>query len=300
MQTILINARCITKERQGVLVQGYVQWIIEDFPTAYRTCDFADSQDPTRLVTIQLREQAEAAIKDKVATLSIDEVLADKQPIVQELTGRLRAVMEGQAGDGDRGLGLRIVTVQIKEAIVSSPSVWEMLQRPFRAERSKEARLAELASQAVVGAKEAQAAAAVFDREQAERIRRSEVEAGTLAATLAHEREKVLRAAEMDQLRVERDLAQEDLRRAAAHRWTERALVLDAERGRIENAITPEALQAALVRSLPEIASRLPRPLESRTISIGPGADGIGSLVGGLAAVIDTFKSSSGAKAPAS
>src|SRR4051794_3574038 len=34
MQTILINAHCICKELQGLLVQGYVQWIIADFGTA--------------------------------------------------------------------------------------------------------------------------------------------------------------------------------------------------------------------------------------------------------------------------
>jgi hypothetical protein len=138
MQTIIINANCICRERQGVLVQGYVQWIIQDFKTAYRKLDFSDVVDPMRVVNVQLREQAEAAIKDTVATMSIEDVLSDKQPIIKELTTRLRHVAEG---DGqDTGLGLRIVTVQIKEAVVSSPRVWEMLQRPFRAERSKEAR----------------------------------------------------------------------------------------------------------------------------------------------------------------
>src|SRR5258707_11258470 len=40
MQTIIINANCICRERQGILVQGYVQWIIQDFKTAYRKLDF--------------------------------------------------------------------------------------------------------------------------------------------------------------------------------------------------------------------------------------------------------------------
>jgi hypothetical protein len=76
MQTIIINAHCICicRELQGLLVQGYVQWIIEDFGTAYRKLDFTDAEDPMRGVNVQLREQAEAAIKDKVATMSIDAV----------------------------------------------------------------------------------------------------------------------------------------------------------------------------------------------------------------------------------
>src|SRR5687768_134906 len=69
MQTIVINARCICLERQGILVQAYVQWIIDDIATAYRKLDFSDAEDPMRVVNVQLREQAEAAIKDKVATI---------------------------------------------------------------------------------------------------------------------------------------------------------------------------------------------------------------------------------------
>src|SRR5688500_17026813 len=106
-QTILINAYCICRELQGVLVQGYVQWINQDFDTAYRKLDFGDAEDPMRVVNLQLREQAEAAIKDKVSTMGVRDVLSDKQPIIEELTARLRSVAEGE-DNGDQGLGLRI------------------------------------------------------------------------------------------------------------------------------------------------------------------------------------------------
>ncbi len=156
VQTILINANSICLERQGILVQAYVQWIIDDIKTAYRKLDFSDPVDPMGIVNVQLREQAEAAIKDKVATMSIDEVLSDKQPIIEELTHRLRAVAEGnREGDGDSGgLGLKIVTIQIKEAVVSSTRLWQNLQIPFRAERERIARLAELESKQQIAARE--------------------------------------------------------------------------------------------------------------------------------------------------
>lgn len=157
VQTLLINANCICIERQGVLVQAYVQWIIDDIGVAYRKLDFSDPADPMRVVNVQLREQAEAAIKDKVATMSIDEILSDKQPIIQELTHRLRLVVEGE-GEGEQkltgGMGLKIVTVQIKEAVVSSTRVWQNLQIPFRAEREKVAKLAQLESERQVSARE--------------------------------------------------------------------------------------------------------------------------------------------------
>jgi flotillin len=154
VQTLLINARCISVERQGILVQAYVQWIVADVAAAYRKLDFSDPQDPMRIVNVQLREQAEAAIKDKVATMAIDAILSDKQPIIEELTHRLRAVAEGGREGNADGLGLKIVTVQIKEAVVSSTRLWQNLQVPFRAERERLARLAELESQRQVSDRE--------------------------------------------------------------------------------------------------------------------------------------------------
>ena len=243
MQTILINAYCICKELQGLLVQAYVQWIIQDFPTAYRKLDFSDPDDPMRLVNLQLKEQAEAAIKDKVATMGVHEVLSDKQPIMVELIARLRDVAEGE-GDSDTGLGLRIVTVQIKEAVVSSARLWENLQKPFRAEQGRIARLAELSAEEVISEREMAASrvretqrmandqelsdlrarneAASFDRETAERLRRAEreqedarrladLQSETTLHDLALERQRHEEEAETGRLRLEREYAMKRL-----------------------------------------------------------------------------------------
>jgi hypothetical protein len=239
MQTILISAFCICKELQGLLVQAYVQWIIQDFAIAYRKLDFSDPVDPMRLVNLQLKEQAEAAVKDKVATMSVHEVLSDKQPIIEELTARLRGVAEGEGGS-DTGLGLRIVTVQIKEAVVSSSRLWENLQKPYRAEQSQLARLAELAADGVISERELASqrtfetrrmeserelaevrtrdGAREFDRETEEQARRSErgqEDARRLAAlqndTTLHalrlERERHAEQTEIERLRIEQEYA---------------------------------------------------------------------------------------------
>ena len=231
MQTILINAHSICRELQGLLVQGYVQWIIEDFATAYRKLDFTDAEDPMRVVNVQLREQAEAAIKDKVATMSIDAVLSDKQPIIEELTARLRQVAEG-GGGSDKGLGLRIVTVQIKEAVVSSARLWESLQKPFRAERERVARLATLETEEAISRRELQVEqerersrleteselallrstkeAEAYDREQAERLRRQQREEEDARKLAAERHQSSLHYAELEkaQLAGEGDLAE--------------------------------------------------------------------------------------------
>ncbi|MBL8794899.1 MAG: hypothetical protein JNM56_13400 [Planctomycetia bacterium] len=231
VQTLLINARCICAERQGVLVQAYVQWVVDDVKTAYRRLDFSDPGDRMRIVKVQLREQAEAAIKDKVATMSIDAILNDKQPIIAELTHRLRAVAEGdEAADRSTGLGLKIVTVQIKEAVVSSTRVWENLQKPFRADREKLARLAELEAQQQIAAQElhnrqtreiaeleverrladvrSQQERERFDREESEKVRRFDIEQQTARRALVEQTatEKTRREAELERALHELDV----------------------------------------------------------------------------------------------
>jgi len=288
MQTIAINAKCITSERQGVLVQAYVQWIIDDLATAYRRLDFSDSLDPMRIVNVQLREQAEAVIKDKVATMSIDQVLTDKLPIIEELTQRLRLLAEGTStGRDTSGLGLKIVTVQIKEAVVSSARLWENLQKPFRAEREKIARLAELGEQQKIAARElesrqagasaemeaeqclAERRAAIeqecYNRDQVEKGRRHklEQEAERLALTernqtemarKAAELELTLKGLELEAKRVEQEI--ESIRRQAGfdeakHEQERRqvlaALQLEEERSKAEAARGER--QVALLKS---------------------------------------------------
>jgi hypothetical protein len=158
MQTIGIVANGISREKQGINILAYVQWQIHDFAVAYRKLDFSDSRDPLGIVNAQLREQAEAAIKDKIATMSVEEVLTDKQPIIEELTARLKAVAEGRDGAqaDDAGLGIKIVTVQLKEALVSSQRLWEHLQAPFRYEQEKAARISFLLAQDEIRQKELQ------------------------------------------------------------------------------------------------------------------------------------------------
>jgi flotillin len=150
MQTIGIVARSITKEKQGINVLAYLQWQISDFSIAYRRLDVSDSHDPLGIVNAQLSEQAEAAIKDKIATMGVEEVLTDKAPIIEELTTRLQAVTEGrnqENGVTHEGLGIKIVTVQMREALVSSQELWQDLQAPFRYQQEQVAHISQLTMQ---------------------------------------------------------------------------------------------------------------------------------------------------------
>jgi regulator of protease activity HflC (stomatin/prohibitin superfamily) len=298
MQTIVINANCICSEKQGILVQGYVQWVIDEFETAYRKLDFSDPVDPMGVVNIQLREQAEAVIKDTVATMTLENVLSDRQPIIKELTTRLRSIMEG---DGEEeGLGLRIVTVQIKEAVVSSSTLWETLQRPFRAERRKEARLAELTQEEKIREREAEdekaaellaietagqiaerraaAEAEAFDRAKAEEVRRTKLEAESLAEAIEAEKDKAAKQAELTRLQLENEIAAERLRFTADNERALATIETDAARRRVDNDLSPELLKQKLIEMMPELAERMPTPSEMKSVSIN-GVDGLSGLL---------------------
>jgi hypothetical protein len=323
MQTLLINARCICAERQGILVQAYVQWVVDDIHTAYRKLDFSDPEDPMGIVNIQLREQAEAALKDKVATMSIDEVLNDKQPLIEELTTRLRAVAEGSRESGS-GLGLKIVTVQIKEAVVSSTQLWQNLQKPFRAERAKVARMAELEADQQINRLRHEQERDQFSREQAERERRLQVEqeAERRAVTertatqkaqseaelelalqqldvqhrrLTAELEGVRREMELAAVQGERDRQQsrvaaevEEVAHSARCVREERDLALLKLRRAMENDLTPQHVQAQLIARLPDVAASLPRAQELKAINIG--GEAAGSLTGFLAGILSLLE----------
>ncbi len=308
-QTILISAPCICKERQGILVQGYVQWIIADFATAYKKLDFSDPYDPMSIVNTQLKEQAEATIKDTVATMSIDDVLSDKQPIIKELTRRLR---EGTEGDAEqKGLGLSIVTVQIKEAVVSSARLWETLQTPFRSERRKDARLAELENDGLVNEREAQAQrqhdkleietgteaaerrsaaeAKEFNLRQAEKVRRAKLEAETIAETVAAEKATLAQQAELNRLELEARLEREEIESKGQAKIAERDIEVDARRQKVANDVSEGQLRLHLVEKLPELLERMPKPDEQRNISIRSD-DHLAAMVGGIMEIIDKVR----------
>ncbi|MBU0550095.1 hypothetical protein KKF91_21510 [Myxococcota bacterium] len=298
MQTIIINASCICKERQGLFVQGYMQWIIDDFSKAYTKLDFSDPVDPMKVVNVQLREQAEATIKDAVATMSIDDVLSDKQPIIEELTRRLRAVAEGEAG-----LGIRIVTVQIKEAVVSSTKLWEMLQRPFRASRARDARLAELESEGEVKRREDEAArvaaeleiaretaidkmrgqaeAEAFTHDQEEKARRMQLEAELMARSEAHQRQIIEQEMALERAKLEHTLALEALREAASTRRREVEIKLEAAAQEVAARLSPAQLDAQLIERLPEIARQLPKAEHQTTLQL-KGGEALVDLLGAL------------------
>jgi len=198
--------------------------------------------------------------------------------------------------------------------------VWSDLQRAFRAERAKEARLAELTHEGEVHRREADAQreraaleltaqseiaelrsrseAAAFDRAEQERARRAKVEAETLEVTREHERKKAELEAEEARVRLQRGLDEEAMRQDAAHKTLKQKLELEVARRALENDISPARLQAQLIESLPAIAEAMPKPTELKTINLS-GADGLAPLVTNLVQLTRAIRAA-GEEAPLS
>ena len=315
IQTIIVNANCVSAERQGVMVQAYVQWMIDDFTKAYQRLDLSNQNDPMKVTNVQLSQQAEATLKDTVATMSIDAILSDKQPIIEELTRRLRAVAEGE--EGRSGLGLRIVTVQIKEAVVSSSSLWETLQRGFRAERSKEARLAELQAQAVVKEREdaeklksqqviierdetirklkGEAESKAFDDEQNEKARRAALEAEQAVELATHQREALEQAEAFEQLKQQLTLQRRAADFEREMEESNQRLELRRTEEELHNMLSEPRLRAQLIQALPEVAQQLPKPESLRIYGGEGGVNQLSHLVTSIGEALESLGGSQAA-----
>lgn len=293
MQTIGVVANCISQEKQGINILAYVQWQIDDFGIAYRKLDFSDSRDPLGIVNAQLREQAEAAIKDKISTMSVEEVLTDKAPIIAELTSRLKAVAErkddNQAAE-DEGLGIKIVTVQIREAIVSSQRLWQDLQAPFRHEQEKKARLSYMSMQDELAQKELATRQAVETREaetmvEIERIKQSkQTEATTLRLT--EEATRFTKEQEVVQDKIRREETTTLARRESEQRLQAQAVqaeqtrldqekLLNQQKAGVEaaqqeqvDALQVQILEARLAREAQEHQARLQQLEENQRLEL--------------------------------
>jgi regulator of protease activity HflC (stomatin/prohibitin superfamily) len=254
MQTIGIVANSISREKQGINVLAYVQWQIDNFNIAYRKLDFSDTRDPLGIVNAQLREQAEAAIKDKIATMSVEDVLTDKQPIIEELTARLKLVAEGRGEQSaGEGLGIKIVTVQLKEALVSSQRLWEHLQAPFRYEQEKTARISYLLAQDEIRVKELQ------NRKLAET---SEAE-----TVVEIERTKQSKQTEAQQIRLTEEQSRFTSEQESVRRRTQLEAETTLQRQQTDQRVQIEAARIAQEQKLAALARAQQEAIEAARLS---------------------------------
>jgi hypothetical protein len=213
--------------------------------------------------------------------MSVEEVLTDKEPIIEELTTRLKAVAEGRlqngrtpgAADTGEGLGIKIVTVQIKEALVSSQRLWEHLQAPFRYEQEKKARISyllaqdeirqkELENRQVAETSEAETMVAIERIKQGKQTEALEIKLNEESTRFTREQETTREKVQLEEqttvtrreseqrLQVQAAQAQQELRLATLRRQQEEAL--EQARLNAESSTRQKSLQVE--QALQELA----------------------------------------------
>lgn len=120
----------ITKEKQGVGIDGFLIWSIEDGEKAYKKIGTSDS-DSLDSLSMQLIDISVSIARNAISNMNLDEVLKNREVLVEKLSAQLSAIIDDW--------GLKIETIEIKEVRILSETLFESMQAPFRNEQLKHA-----------------------------------------------------------------------------------------------------------------------------------------------------------------
>lgn len=120
----------ITQEKQGVGIDGFLIWSIEDGEKAYKKIGSSDSESLDSL-SLQLIDISVSIARNAISNMNLDEVLTNREVLVDKLSAQLSAIIADW--------GLKIETIEIKEVRILSETLFESMQAPFRNEQLKHA-----------------------------------------------------------------------------------------------------------------------------------------------------------------
>lgn len=131
LQRVQFEAMQISRENQGIRVQGFLVWKIADPELAYRSLDLSATDSPLEVTNTHLREIAESVVRHSVANMTIEETLRKRETMIAGLKEQLVEVVEDW--------GISIETIEIRDVYICSETLFENMQAPFRQEVRLEA-----------------------------------------------------------------------------------------------------------------------------------------------------------------
>jgi flotillin len=138
IQRVQFEAEQITRQNQGIRVQGFLVWKIADPERAYKNLDLSKTDAPLAVTNAHLREIAESVVRHSVANMTIEETLRKRETMIVGLKGQLSEVVEAW--------GISIEAIEIRDVYISSETLFENMQAPFRQEVRLEAETVTLAT----------------------------------------------------------------------------------------------------------------------------------------------------------
>ena len=124
---VTFGAETITKEMQGVKVEGMLVWTIyrnDDGPFRAYKCLGSDlrSQNP-RTANENLEAKASSIVRTEIANTTIKEILRNREKLRQRIKAEMQDV---------QGWGIWIETIEITQVLISSTTLFRDLQSEFR------------------------------------------------------------------------------------------------------------------------------------------------------------------------
>jgi regulator of protease activity HflC (stomatin/prohibitin superfamily) len=316
LQRIAFVADQVTAEKVGVQVTGLAVYRIADPLIAFRVLNFSYAERAQEKLGETLTAMLTGATRRLLANLGVEEALQKrKAAIADELMREIAPVVAGAGrpeDETDRGWGVVIDTIEIKDVRVLSEQVFSAMQVPFRAGLERQARearaeadrrsaLAEAESRRLVerSALDAKAdigaRAAEIARERAEAETREAVRAAAREVERARARVEA-RAALLDGTRAEAEIGEAKLRAELERRRAEAEAEVAVGRGRAEldalvaaNEATRSAARARvlLVENLPALAGAVGERFgEVRVTQIGGDGQPFGTIAQAVASVV--------------
>lgn len=234
----------ITMEKQGVRVQGFLAYKIEDFERAYQALDFKshsvrqlptceensaktdykgktetrivalDPEDPLAKTDFILRQLAESVVRHEVSNKTLQQMIMERE--------KVRESMRQQLMDTVSGWGISIDTIEFTEVWIRSKEVFQNLQATYRNQIKLEAESSTHETSQQIAEKRLEAERNVAQMEsESERVRRIALSTAQLEASKV-EIENTLRTKEKV---LEADSALSEGERVRKHE----AAVLDAK-----------------------------------------------------------------------
>lgn len=113
----------ITTEKQGVGIDGFLIWSIDDGNKAYKKINTCDSEAMDNL-SQQLIDISVSIARHAISNMPLDEVLTNREVLVERLFSQMNQLINDW--------GIKIEAIEIKEIRVLSEKLFENLQAPFR------------------------------------------------------------------------------------------------------------------------------------------------------------------------
>lgn len=134
-QRVSFQADNITQEKQGINIDGFMIWSVDNGDLTYKKLS-GRAADPLTELSEQLRDICTSVVRHSIAHSTIEQAITERERFGTELKKQLDAIVADW--------GIKIETIEIKDVKVLSNTLFQNMQAPFRNQQRRVAELSNL------------------------------------------------------------------------------------------------------------------------------------------------------------